>query len=211
MLGSFMGCRYEQWQEDLRVGQSMAVDVQETFKTPVSAEDRYAYAIATDELNENTELMMVNLDEDGVVTAKYYWHWSRVPLLLLGRTDNWKIALETQIAPSELQQYSAAPGPREEAILRYFGHMLFDASRHFDQINEVFNASASMNRILQMAATQYSSRGDKHTLLSEEGFTFDAGIYGTTCSMVLDTVDERQGLYRLSLQGQRTRSFFTGW
>ena len=207
---SLMGCRYEQWQ-GLKVGRSTAADVQEAFKTPVQAEDRYAYALAKDELSKNTELIMVNLDEDGIVTAKYYWHWVRAPLLFLWRTDTWKIALETQVAPSELQQYSAAPGPREEAILQYFRHILFDTSRHFDQINEVFGVSSSMRRILTLAANEYSSRGDKQTLLSKDGFTFDAGIFGNRCSMVLETVDERQGLYTLSLKGHRTRSFFTGW
>ncbi len=68
-----------------------------------------------------------------------------------------------------------------------------------------------MRRILALAANEYSSRGDKQTLLSKDGFTFDAGIFGNRCSMVLETVDERQGLYALSLTGHRTRSFFTGW
>lgn len=210
-MTSLMGCRYEQWQHDLTVGQSTALDVQEAFKTPVEPEDRYAYALAKDELNKNTELMMVNLDEDGIVTAKYYWHWARTSILFFGRTDSWKIALETQVAPSELQQYSAAPGPREEAIVQYFRHILFDTSRHFDQIEEVFNGSSSMRRILEMAAIQYSSRGDKRTLLSKDGFTFDAGTFGSDCSMVLEPVDESQGLYMLSLKGQRTYTFFTGW
>ncbi len=69
-MTSLMGCRYEQWQ-GLKVGRSTAVDVQEAFKTPVEAEDRYAYALAEDKVSKNTELIMVNLNEDGIVTAKY--------------------------------------------------------------------------------------------------------------------------------------------
>ncbi len=209
MMVSLMGCRYEQWQ-GLKVGRSTAADVQEAFKTPVEPEDRYAYALAEDKLSKNSELMIVNLDEDGIVTAKYYWHWVPASLLLL-RTDTWKIALETQVAPSELQQYSAAPGPREEAILQYFSQILFDSSRHFDQINEVFGISTSMRRILALATNAYNSRGDKQTLLSEDGFAFDGGIFGNRCTMVLETVDERQGLYALVLKGYRTRNFFKGW
>ncbi len=84
---------------------------------------------------------------------------------------------------------------------------------HFDQIDEVFTISTSMRRILAMATTQYRSRGDKQTLLSEEGFTFDGGIFSNEnkCSMILETVDERHGIYLLELKGYRTRSFFKGW
>ena len=212
ITSSLMGCRYEQWQE-LRVGQSTAVDVQAAFKTPVQAEDRYAYAFVEDKLTKNTVLMMVNLDEEGVVSAKYYWHSVPVPPLFIWRADTWKIAIETQVDPRELQEYSATPGMREEAILRYFGAILFDTSRHFDQIDEVFTISTSMRRILAMATTQYRSRGDKQTLLSEDGFAFDGGIFSneSKCSMVLETVDERHGIYLLELKGYRTRRFFKGW
>jgi len=209
-MTGLMGCRYEQWQ-GLKVGRSTAADVQEAFKTPVEAKDRYAYALAEDKVGKHTELIMVNLDEDGIVTAKYYWHWTAAPLLFLWRADTWKMVLETQVSPSELQQYSAAPGPREEAILQYFRQILFDTSRHFDEIKEVFGASSSMRRILMLAANEYSSRGDKQTLLSQDGFAFDGGIFGNKCSMVLETVDERQGLYMLELAGHRTRGFFSGW
>ncbi len=209
ITSSLMGCRHEQWQA-LKVGQSTAVDVQAAFKTPVQAEDRYAYAFVEDKLTKNTVLMMVNLDEEGVVSAKYYWHSVPAPPLFLWRADTWKIAMETQVDPSELQEYSATPGLREEAILRYFGGILFDTGRHFEQINEVFSISTSMNRILAMAAKQYSSQGDKQSLLSKEGFTFDAGIFSNNnkCSMVLEAVDERHGIYLLKLKGYRTRNFF---
>lgn len=209
---SLMGCqrRYEEWQA-LKVGRSTAADVQAAFKTPVQAEDRYAYALAEDKVGKDTVLMMVNLDEDGIVNSKYYWHSASKPPLFFVRADTWKMAVETQVAPSELQQYWAGTGPREEAILRYFAEILFDTSRHFDEINEVFGATGSMTRILTLAADKYHSRGDKQTLLSEDGFTFDAGIFGSDCTMVLETADERRGLYRLVLEGYRTRSFFKGW
>ena len=212
ITSSLMGCRYEQWQE-LRVGQSKAMDVQKAFKTPVEAEDRYAYAFVKDKFTKNKVMMMVNLDEEGVVNAKYYWHSVPAPPLFLWRADTWKIAMETQVDASELQEYSATPGMREEAILQYFGDILFDTSRHFDQIDEVFTISTSMRRILAMATTQYRSRGDKQTLLSEDGFTFDGGIFSneSRCRMVLETVDERHGIYLLELKGYRTRNFFKGW
>ena len=214
VVASLMGChqRYDEWQRTLVVGQSTAEDVQEAFKTPVEAGgDRSAFAIAEDKLNKDTILMMADLDEDGIVDAKYYWHWAPAPNLVLLRTNIWKMALETQISPSELQQYSPGPGPREEAILQYFGEKLFDTARHFNHIDEVFGATGSMTRILTMAAGKYHSRGDKQTLLSEEGFTFDAGIFANKATMFLETVDERQGLYRLVLQGYRTRNFARGW
>ena len=59
IASSLMGCRYEQWQ-GLRVGQSTTVDVQKAFKTPVQAEDRYAYAFVEDKLTKNTVMMMVS-------------------------------------------------------------------------------------------------------------------------------------------------------
>ncbi len=119
--------------------------------------------------------------------------------------------MQTQVAPSELQEYTATLGPREEAILEYFGRILFDTSHHFQDINEVFGISGSMKQILVFAANEYNARGDKQTLLTEDGFEFDAGIFGNKCTMVLETVDERQGLYTLKLKGHRTRGFFTGW
>ncbi len=199
MGASLMGCHYEQWRA-LKVGQSTAANVQQAFKTPVQAGDRYAYAFAKDK----KLLMMVNLDENGIVRGKYYWHSAPAGLLSLWRTDTWKMALATEVAPSELQQYSAAPGPREEAILQYFGEILFDTSRHFEQINEV---TESMAQILTLAADKYRSRDDKETLLSKGGFSFDGGIFGNKCTMVLETVDGRQGLYMLVVQGYRARSF----
>lgn len=210
-LFGLLGCRYHRGDyNNLQVGQTAAPKVAAVFKTPVGPEDRYAYALDEDKLWGNTVLIMTNLDEDGIVTAKYYWHSVPRPLLPFWRMDTWEIALETQIAPAELQQYTAAMGPREEAILEYFGRRLFDTSRHFEHLNEVFGITGSMNQILVLAASQYNMRADKQTLLSEDGFAFDGGIHGNKCTMKLDTVDERQGIYTIVLKGSRTRSFFKG-
>ncbi len=209
ILTAAAGCGTTHW-NDLRVGRSTATDIQKLFETTVQAEDRYAYAIAEDTFTKKTVLMMVNLDVDGIVTAKYYWNSEPAPILPFWHADTWQIAMETQVAPSELQEYSATVGPREEAIIQYFGRILFDTHHHFRDTNEVFGVSASMKQILVMAANEYNARSDKQTLLTEEGFVFDGGIHGNKCTMILETIDERQGLYSLRLKGYRSRSFFTG-
>jgi len=211
-LFSLMGCsyNYNTW-HSIKVGRTTAPEVEALFKTPVGPEDLYAYALAEDKLSDNTVLIMTNLDEDGIVTAKYYWHSVPRPIFPLFRMDSWEIALETQIAPSELQQYTATLGPREEAMLEYFGRKLFDTSRHFEHLNEVFGITGSMNQILVLAASQYNMRTDKQTILSKDGFAFDGGIHGNKCTMTLGTIDERQGIYTLVLKGYRTRNFLSGW
>ena len=210
ILTTATGCSTAQW-NDLTVGRSTATDIQKVFETPVQAEDRYAYAMSEDKFTKKNVLMMANLDVDGIVTAKYYWYSLPAPILPFWRADTWKIAMETKVSPSELQEYSATVGPREEAIIQYFGRILFDTSHHFRDTNEVFGLTSSMKQILVMAANQYNSRGDKQTLLTKDGFEFDGGIHGDTCTMTLETLDQRQGLYSLRLEGHRTRNFFTGW
>ena len=209
-LASLAGCRRETW-HNIEVGRSTASEVSAIFKTPVGPEDRYAYALDEHKRSGNTVLIMTNLDDDGIVSAKYYWHSLPRPIFPLFRMDSWEIALETQIEPSELQEYSPAIGQREEAMLQYFGRRLFETSNHFGHLNEVFGITGSMNQILVMAASAYSMRGDKQTLLTEDGFVFDGGIHGNKCTMTLGAIDERRGLYTLMLKGYRTRSFFSGW
>ena len=206
-LFGLLGCHYNRGDyNDIQVSKTAAPKVAAIFKTPVGPEDRYAYALDEDKFWGNwgnTVLIMANLDEDGIVTAKYYWHSVPRPLLPFWRMDTWEIALETQIAPAELQQYTATMGPREEAMLEYFGRLLFDTSRHFEHLNEVFGITGSMNQILVRAASEYNMRADKQTLLSEDGFAFDGGIHGNKCTMKLAAVDERQGIYTVVLKGYR--------
>ena len=200
------GCGAKQW-NDLKVGRSTAGDVEEVFKTNVDSRDRYAYVLSKSKLNSNVDLVMVDLDVDGIVMAKYCWRFVPSPILPLGQKDAWQIDMETQLAPTELQKYTATLGPREEAILEYFGRILFDTSRHFQDINEVFGISNSMKQILVFAVDEYNARSDRPSLLGEKGFEFDAGVFGDRSSMVLKTIDERQGLYSLRLKGHRTCNF----
>ena len=209
-LSSFTGCRYGQW-NSIEVRRTTAPELGKMFKAPIGPEDHYAYALSEDSFSHNTVLMMTDLDAAGIVTAKYYWKSVPRPIFPLFRMDSWEMAIETQIDPAKLQEYTASPGPREQAMLEYFGKKLFDTSRHFDHFNEIFAITGSMNQILALAAGEYDMRADKQTLLSRNGFAFDGGIHGNKCSMKLAAVNEREGIYRLELKGHRTRSFFSGW
>ena len=206
---------YSRWQairaewQGIAAGRSTAADVAALFKTPVGPEDRFAYALDQDKTTGNTFLMMVSLDEDSIVTAKYYWEWITTTALLAS-VDNWEIAIDTQIPAQVLQDYSATLGPREEAILEYLARGLYEISDHYAHLDQVFSATTSMKRIYTLAATQYSTRVDKQALLSEGGFTFDGDVFGGECSMRLRPVEERSGWYFLVLKGRRTRNFFTG-
>ena len=206
---------YSSWQairaewQGIAAGRSTAADVAALFKTPVGPEERYAYAIDQDKTTGNTFLMMVSLDDDSIVTAKYYWEWITTTALL-ANADNWEIAIDTQIPAHVLQQHSATVGPREEAILEYLAHGLYEISDHYADLDQVFSATTSMKKIYTLAATQYSTRVEKQTLLSEGGFTFDAGVFGGKCTMRLRPVDERSGWYFLVVKGRKNRNFFTG-
>lgn len=204
------GCHYSDW-ESIKVGRSSANDVSAIFKTPVAAEDRYAYAIDRDPSSGRTELIMTNFDDDGIVSGKFYWHWDPRPVFALTRLDSWEIAMQTQVAPLKLQEYSATLGPREEAVLEHFGEILIDTVGHFEHLSEIFGAAGSMRKIFTLASVEYSMRADKQSLLSEDGFVFDGDIYGHKCTMVLMPLDERSGLYEVVLKGHRTKNFFSGW
>ena len=195
---------------DLVLGESTRADVATVFNTSVSKEDRYAYALRDDMRTDNTFLMMVDLDEDSIVTAKYYWEWSSTPSFLV-KVDSWEMAIDTRIPASVLQEYTATLGPREEKILEYFGLRLYEIAAHFEDLNEVFGATAAMKRIYTMAALQYSMRADKQTLLSEDGFVFDGDIYGNKCTISLRPIDDRAGWYFIVLKGHRAKNFFFGW
>ena len=197
------------WQ-DLVVGRSTRADVAAVFNTPVDEKDRYAYALDEGQWKNDTFLMMVDLDDDGIATAKYYWEWLSAPAFL-AKLETWELAIDTRIPASLLQEYTANLGPREDDILQYFGRRLYEISAHFQDVNEVFGATGSMKRILTLAATQYSMRADKKALLSEQGFVFDGDVYGNKCTMTLTPVDERAGWYFLLLKGHRAKNFFTGW
>ncbi len=197
------------WQ-GLVVGRSTRADVAAVFKTTVTEKDRYAYTLHQDKRTDKTFLIMVDLDEDSIVTAKYYWEW--VPAsAYLAKVDSWEMMMDTQIPASVLQQYTANLGPREEAVLEYFGRGLYDIAHHFGNLNEVFGATASMTRIYTSAALQYNMRADKQALLSERGFVFDGGIFGGKCTMSLRLIDERAGWYLVVLKGRRKSNFFSGW
>lgn len=207
---------YPVWQaartdwHDLTIGKSNAVDVAAVFKTPVTAEDRYAYALDEEKQTGNLFLMMVNLDEDSIVTSKYYWEWVSTSISPLVRVETWEMAMETHIPASVLQEYTATPGPREEAILEYFGRMLYEISVHYEHLDQVFEATGSMKRIYTLAAARYNMQADKQALLvGERGFVFDAEIFGKKCTMSLTPIDERTGWYFLLLKGHRTQNFFT--
>ena len=199
----------EAWQE-LVVGRSSRADVAAVFNTPVSEKDRYAYALDEDHPKSDSFLMMVDLDEDGIVTAKYYWEWVSTSAFL-AKLDTWEIAIDTQIPASVIQEYTANLGPQEEAILEYFGRRLSRIAAHFEHLRQVFGATGSMKRILTLAATEYSMRADKQTLLSEGGFVFDTDSFGSKCTMSLKPIDEQAGWYFLVLKGHRTKNFFFGW
>ena len=205
-----LGCHYNRGDyNDIQISKTAAPEVAAIFKTHVGPEDRYTYALDEDKiLGNNTVLIMTNLDEDGIVTAKYFWHWVPQPLLLFWRADTWEMTLETQIAPTELQKYTTTMGLREEAMLEYFGRLLFDTSRHFEHVNDVSRITESMNQIMAVATNEYIARTDKQSLLSKDGLAFDGGIHGKKCMIKLETVDERQGLYTVVLKGHRTHSLF---
>ncbi|NIA06183.1 MAG: hypothetical protein GWP14_00845 [Actinobacteria bacterium] len=197
------------WQ-NIAVGKSSYNDVAAVFETTVSDKDRYAYALDEDNKRENTFLMMVNLDEDGIVAGKYYWE--RVTTsALLAKTENWEIAMDTRIPAAVLQEYTSGVGPREEAILAYFATKLYGIAEKYEHLNEVFGATGAMKRIFTLAASEYNMRADKQALRSPEGFVFDGDIYGDKCTMSLVPIDERAGWYFLVLKGKRSRNFFTGW
>ena len=197
------------WQE-LVVGKSTNDDVSAVFEAPVSDKDRYAYALDQDNKKKDTYLVMVDLDEDGIVTTKYYWEHVSISAFL-AKVESWEIALDTRIPGDVLQEYSANVGPREEAVLEYFGRKLYGIADHFEHLNEVFGATGAMKRIFTLAASEYNMRADKQALLSEEGFVFDGDIYGKKCTMSLMPIDERAGWYFIVLSGQRSRNFFAGW
>ena len=197
------------WQE-IAVGRSSHNDVATVFETSVSEKDRYAYALDEDNKKNNTFLMMVDLDEDGVVSAKYYWE--RVTTsAFLAKVQDWEMAIDMRIPGAVLQEYTAGVGPREEAILAYFATRLYGIAGKYEHLNEVFGATGAMKRIYTLAASEYNMRANKKALLSPEGFVFDGDIYGDKCTMNLVPVDERAGWYFLVLKGQRGRNFFTGW
>lgn len=199
----------EAWR-GLVVGKSTRDDVAAVFNTPVTDKDRYAYALDEEQPKSNSFLMMVDLDEDGIVTAKYYWEWISTSAFL-AKVDSWEMAIDTQIPASVIQEYTATLGPREEAILEYFGRRLYGIAAHFEHLRQVFGATASMKRILTLAATEYNTRADKQALLSERGFVFDGDVFGDECTISLRTIDEQAGWYFLVLKGHRTRNFFSGW
>ena len=179
-------------------------------EVPVSKGDRYAYALREDQLTDSSFLMMVDLDEDGIVTAKYYWEWIATPQFL-AKLESWEMAMDVQIPASVLQEYTANLGPKEEAILEYLGGRLRDIATHFEHLKQLFGATASMKRILTMAATEYNMRADKQALLSERGFVFDGDVFGGKCTISLKPIDERAGWYFLVLKGHRIKNFFSGW
>ena len=203
------GCQRNQW-EAIKVGRSNCLDVDAIFKTAVAAEDRYAYAIDRNKRSGETELIMVNIDDDGIVSAKYCWHWDPRPTLSLTKRDVWIMTMQTMMAPPTLQDYSPTTGPREEALLEYFGRTLYDTSDHFEHVSEVFGATNSMKKIFTQAASEYTVRADKQSLLSKEGFIFDGGIYGQDCAAVLTPIDEHVGLYEVTLKGHSPRKIFSG-
>ena len=198
------------WQ-GLVVGESTAADVAAVFRTPVSKDDRYAYALRQNKGSENTFLMMVDFDQDGILTAKYYWEWFSTAPSPLVRMDIWEMVIDTEIPGFVLQEYTATLGPREEAVLQYFGQKLYEIAAQFEHLNQVFGATGSMKRILTLAATEYNMRADKQTLLSEHGFVFDGGIFGNNCTISLRPIDEQAGWYFLVLKGSRAKNFFSGW
>ena len=197
------------WQE-IAVGRSSYNDVGRVFETTVSEKDRYAYALDEDNSKSNTVLMMVDLDEDGIVAGKYYWERVSTSALLV-KSESWEMAIDMRIPGAILQEYTSSVGDREEAILEYFARRLYEITDHFEHLNEVFGATGVMKRIYTLAAAEYNMRADKKALLSTEGFVFDGDIYGDKCIMSLVPVDERAGWYLLLLKGQRNSNFFTGW
>ena len=197
------------WQS-LTVYKSTAADVAAVFRTPVSKGDRYAYALREDKLTDSVFLMMVDLDEDGIVTAKYYWEWIATPQFL-AKLESWEMAMDMKIPASVLQEYTTNLGPKEEAILDYLGGRLRDIAAHFENLKQLFGATGSMKRILTMAATEYNMRADKQALLSERGFVFDGDVFGDECTISLKPIDERAGWYFLVLKGHRIKNFFSGW
>lgn len=199
----------EAWR-GLVVGKSTRADVALAFNTPVTVNDRYAYALDEEQPKSNSFLMMVDLDEDGIVTTKYYWEWISTPAFL-ARRDSWEMAIDTQVPASVIQEYTANVGPREDAILEYFGRRLYGIAAHFEHLRQVFGATGSMKRILTLAATEYNMRADKQALLSERGFVFDGDVFGDECTISLRPIDEQAGWYFLVLKGRRTRNFFSGW
>jgi len=199
----------EAWQ-NIAVGRSNHNDVSAVLETNVGEKDRYAYALDEDNKRENTFLMMVDLDEDGIVSGKYYWE--RVTTsAFLAKIESWEIAMDTRIPAAVLQEYTAGVGPREEAILAYFATKLYGIAAKYEHLNEVFGATGAMKRIYTLAASEYNMRADKKALLSPEGFVFDGDIYGNKCTMSLVPIDERAGWYFLVLKGERGRNFFKGW
>ena len=199
----------EAWQS-ITVGRSSHNDVGAVFRTSVSEKDRYAYALDEDNKKNNTFLMMVDLDEDGIVSAKYYWE--RVTTsAFLAKVQEWEMAIDMRIPGAVLQEYTAGVGPREEAILAYLATRLYGIAEKYEHLKEVFGATGAMKRIYTLAAAEYNMRADKQALLSPEGFVFDGDIYGDKCTMNLVAVDERAGWYFLVLKGQRGQTFFTGW
>ena len=67
-----------------------------------------------------------------------------------------------------------------------------------------------MKKIFTQAASEYTVRADKQSLLSKEGFIFDGGIYGQDCAAVLTPIDEHVGLYEVTLKGHSPRKIFSG-
>lgn len=202
---------FERGWQSIVVGESTSADVATAFQAPVDQKDRHAYAIKDEEGTDNSFLMMVDLDEDSIVTAKYSWQWISSAPSPFVRLDTWEIAIDTHIPPADLQEYTANIGPREEAILERFAQRLYAIADHFADMEEVFGPTASMKRIFTLAASQYNMRADKQTLLTEHGFTFDGEIFGDECTMSLKTIDAQSGWYFIVLKGHRVKNFFTGW
>ena len=136
ILVNLVGCGSGAWQR-IHIGQTTGTQIEDIFQTSLGIEDRYAYALSEDELSGNETLIMVSLDNNGVAIGKYYWHGEPRPLFGLLAKNSWQMQLETQIAPSQLQEYSPTAEPREEAILEHFGRMLFDTSRQFDHLDGI--------------------------------------------------------------------------
>ena len=197
------------WQK-IAVAKSDYNDVARVFETSVSDKDRYAYALDEDNKKNNIFLMMVDIDDDGVVVGKYYWE-RVITSALLARKENWEMAIDMRIPSAILQEYTGSVGPKEEAILAYFAKRLYGIADHYGHLNEVFGPTGAMKRIYTLAAAEYNMRADKQALLSPEGFVFDGDIHGNECTMSLVPVDERAGWYLLVLKGGRNRNFFKGW
>ena len=207
ILSSLMGCEPAAWRK-VQIGKTTGAEIEDIFKTPLGIEDRYAYALSEDELTGNKTLIMMSMDDDGIAISKHYWHIEPRPMIFgLFVKDSWTMSLQTQIFPSQLREYSPVPGSREKAILEHFGRLLFDTSRHFEHINNVSGISRSMGQILAIATDQYDRRADQQILLGKKSFVFDGQSHGRKCRVTLKVVDDRRGIYSLTVKGYRTNGF----